>query len=139
MSGFMALARRVGILGEPPPIKLTRKLARRAGLAEPKGAALIAASGVMHFGFGAFCGVLYGLLPFDRRHAHSVGALFGTMVWALSYAGWIPKLGLMPPPSRDRPGRPAAMIAGHLVFGLTMATVLRMRARRHTTSSDRRE
>ena len=50
-------------------------------------------------------------------------ALFGIAVWAVSYAGWVPKLGLMQPPSRDRPGRPTAMILAHLVYGATLGAL----------------
>lgn len=125
MSGFMALARIAGVLGEPPPMKLTRRLARHVGLPEPEGAELIAASAFAHIGFGALTGIVYTALPFRRHHGRRTGAAFGAMVWALSYAGWIPRLGLMRPPSRDRPGRPTAMIAAHIVYGLTMTTVLR--------------
>jgi hypothetical protein len=128
MSIFMALARMVGVLGEPPPMKLTRRLARYVGLPEPEGAELIAASAVAHLGFGAVTGMIYGALPFQRRHARSTGVAFGVMVWALSYAGWIPRFALMRPPSRDRSGRPSAMLAAHVVYGLTMANLLRWRA-----------
>ena len=103
MSSFMAIARMAGILGEPPPLKLTRRLARHIGLPEPEGAELIAASVLAHLGFGALAGVIYAALPFRQRRTRSTGAAFGAMVWALSYAGWIPRLALMRPPSRDRP------------------------------------
>lgn len=128
MSSFMAIAEMAGVLGEPPPVKLTRRLARRIGLPEPEGAELIAASALAHLGFGTLSGVIYAALPFRQRRARSAGAAFGAMVWAVSYAGWIPRLALMQPPSRDRPGRPTAMLAAHIVYGLTLATVLRRRA-----------
>ncbi len=131
MSSCMALARTVGILGEPPPVKLTRRLARHVGLPEPEGAELIAAALLAHLGFGATTGMIYAALPVQRRGAASTGVAFGVLVWALSYAGWIPRLALMRPPSRDRPGRPLAMIAAHMVYGLTMAALLRRRGQAH--------
>jgi hypothetical protein len=124
-----------GVLGEPPPMKLTRRLARRIGLREPKGAELVAASALAHVGFGALAGVMFAALPYRQRRSRPAGAAFGALVWALSYAGWIPKLALMQPPSRDRPGRPTAMIAAHVIYGLTTATVLRSRARRAMSSA----
>lgn len=129
MSSLMALARTTGILGEPPPMKLTRRLARYVGLPEPEGAELVAASALAHLGFGALTGILFGALPLRQRRAPLAGAAFGLGVWALSYAGWIPRLALMRPPSRDRPGRPTAMAAAHVVYGMTMSAVLRSRAR----------
>jgi len=43
----------------------------------------------------------------------------------VNYAGWIPKVGIMPPPSRDRMGRPTSMILAHVVYGATLAAILK--------------
>lgn len=119
MSLVMQTAKALGALGEPPPRRLTRQLLRPLGLAAPRGRALDAAALAAHFGFGATMGALHGLLPAGLRTAPG-GALFGLGVWTTSYAGWLPKLGLMPPPSRDRLGRPTAMIVAHLVYGIAL-------------------
>ena len=52
------------------------------------------------------------------------GILFGTAVWLVSYQGWVPALGIMAPPSRDRPGRPQAMLAAHLLYGAVLGVVV---------------
>ena len=60
--------------------------------------------------------------------AASVGALYATGIWLVSYQGWVPALGIMPPASRDRRGRVATMLAAHWVYGAALgvlATVLR--------------
>jgi NAD(P)-dependent dehydrogenase (short-subunit alcohol dehydrogenase family) len=77
-----------------------------------------------HFGFGASLGLAYGLLP-ERAQTTAGGGLFGLTVWAANYAGWLPEAGLMPEPSRDRPGRSAAMIVAHWVFGRALARTYR--------------
>src|SRR5690606_29575821 len=65
-----------------------------------------------HFGFGAFAGALYGLLP--RRVP---GVLFGPLVWAASYLGWIPLAGILKPATRHPAPRNLLMIAVHIVWG----------------------
>ena len=120
MTGALALAKAAGLLGEPPPHKLTRKILAVVG-PRPKrgGLAHHVATLAAHVGYGVAMGMIYGLLP-RRVSRVPAGAAFGLAVWAGSYMGWIPKLGLMPPPSRDRPGRPTAMILAHLVYGATL-------------------
>ena len=65
-----------------------------------------------HFGFGGLAGALYGLLP--RRFS---GALFGPLVWAASYLGWVPTAGILTPATRHPAERNLLMIAAHLVWG----------------------
>jgi NAD(P)-dependent dehydrogenase (short-subunit alcohol dehydrogenase family) len=124
MSLVMLAGKRVGALGEPPPRRITRRLLAPLGPLRPRGAALNGAALGAHLAFGAAMGLGYGLLPL-RRRSPATGLLFGLGVWAANYAGWLPKGGLMPPPSQDRPGRPTTMIAAHLVFGKVLAATHR--------------
>jgi hypothetical protein len=39
---------------------------------------------------------------------HGIG--FGLIVWATSYLGWIPMLGILPPAPEDQPGRRRIML-----------------------------
>jgi NAD(P)-dependent dehydrogenase (short-subunit alcohol dehydrogenase family) len=119
----MLAEKRLGLLGEPPPRRLTRQL-----LGLPPSDALDAASVAAHFGFGATVGGAFALLP-SRARATGGGALFGLAVWAANYAGWLPAIGLMPPPAKDRPGRPTAMALSHLVYGAVLALSERALAR----------
>jgi len=119
MSLLLLAAKRVGLLGEPPPRRLTRRILSPLGPWAPRGRALDSAATLAHFAFGASMGILFGLVP--GRPSQPRGLLFGLGVWAVSYAGVLPQLGLMPPARRDRPGRPASMILAHLVYGATLA------------------
>lgn len=124
----MTLAKRAGVLGEPPPYKLTRRIFTALGH-RPRGAELHAATAAAHVAYGAAAGMAYAALP-PRLRGRVTGTVFGVALWAVSYMGWIPKVGLMRSPSRDRPGRPTAMILGHVVFGATLDAALRA-AERH--------
>lgn len=69
-----------------------------------------------HFGFGALAGALYGLLP--RRPP---GLLYGPLVWAFSYLGWVPFTGILTPATRHPVERNVLMVAAHLVWGAFFA------------------
>ena len=132
MSCAMYAARRGGLLGEPPPRKITRALLHRVGV-HPSRDDLNIASAAMHLGFGAGVGALYGVLqrrPVAPTAAAGLGVMYGGLVWATSYAGWVPSFDIMARPSRDRPGRPTAMVAAHIVYGTVLAEVVNALLRR---------
>ena len=137
MSGAMFAAQKAGLLGEMPPRKITAAaldaMHIRRTRREEK-----AATALTHFGFGAGCGALFSLLGRrDKPSGRAVleGALFGTAVWAVSYKGWVPALRIMPPPERDRPGRPTSMVIAHWIFGGVLAALLARRSR-HRADTD---
>jgi hypothetical protein len=133
MSGAMLMLQRVGLLGRMPPrLIVDRGLARFGIRHHTSRGTRKALSSAAHIGFGASQGALYALghtLAAKSGRAPTptlaTAVPFALAVWAVSYAGWIPKVGIMPPPSRDRPGRPTSMIVAHLVYGVALATVLR--------------
>jgi hypothetical protein len=47
----------------------------------------------------------------------------GLAVWAVSYQGWIPALGILPKASEDRPARPAVMVTAHVVYGAVLGAL----------------
>lgn len=119
MSGVMLVSKSLGSMGTLPPRKITdatldalkvrrsRKQSRRLAT-------------VAHFAYGVGCGALFA--AFEPRVRPPLapaasGALFGIAVWALSYVGWVPALGIMPPPRRDRPGRQPALVLAHVAYG----------------------
>jgi hypothetical protein len=121
MTAVMLAAQRRGWLGEAPPKKITKAL-----LDPPTGTKRLATA-FTHFGFGAAAGAIYGWVrarpPGPARGALE-GAGFGTAVWAASYAGWVPALGILPPPQDDRPDRQATMLVAHWVFGATLGALV---------------
>jgi len=113
-------------MSEQPPTVVTARALRSAGIQRPAAAAALIAP-VSHLGFGAAGGVLYALV---RRLVPGVpgsvlGVAFGLAVWAVSYRGWIPALGILPQPESDERGRPAVMVAAHVVYGLVLGRLVR--------------
>jgi hypothetical protein len=133
MSGVMLMLQRLGLLGRMPPRLIVDRGLARFGIRRHTSRGTRKALGsVAHVGFGASQGALYALghtlvAKSGRAPTPSLATAvpFALAVWAVSYAGWIPKLGIMRPPSRDRPGRPTSMIVAHLIYGAALATVLR--------------
>jgi uncharacterized membrane protein YagU involved in acid resistance len=107
------------------PRRITDDILRRTGLKddlsqERREQATIAA----HFGYGAAVGAGYALaerlMPLPRGFR---GPTYGMLVWAASYAGWLPAIGTLPPPQHRPGGRNALLIAAHLVWGLATEAV----------------
>lgn len=117
-TGWMKGAQRIGLLGELPPRKIARKALET--VTTPSKPAIELTTALTHLGFGVATGALFGVISkslHTRVPGYVQGAVFGSLVWLTSYAGWVPALDIMPPPHRDRPDRPWVMWLGHLVFG----------------------
>jgi hypothetical protein len=119
MTGWMLAGQVISRHGEQPPKRLVRSVGQRAGRRPCKlGPATVLVSGVADLGFGASCGALF--VGIAGRPSATRGILFALAVWATSYAGWIPALGLMPPPHRDQPGRAWTVMTAHIVYGAVL-------------------
>jgi hypothetical protein len=121
MSVFMLAAERLGWLTEQAPETITRRSVKLATGSRIRGMSLHALTVVLHLGFGAASGALYAA-TIGRSRPGSIasglmGALFATVVWFVSYWGFLPKLGLMPPVSEDERQRPLVMLVAHWLFG----------------------
>jgi len=119
MGAAMFAAKRAGLLGKLPPHKLTQRSLDKLGLRRTNGTDKLT-SVASHLSYGSACGKLYERAVRGRvmpKHPVAEGMIFGTGVWVASYFGWVPKLGLMPPPTRDRADRSLVMFGAHLVFG----------------------
>jgi hypothetical protein len=83
-----------------------------------------------HFGYGALCGAVFGLVaPRHPGAAVGAGVVFGLGVWAGSYLGWLPGVGLRHHPRYDPVARSALMIGAHAVWGGVVGVLLGQRAK----------
>ncbi len=80
------------------------------------------ASMLAHLAYGAATGTLFALA--SSSPGPTKGAGYGVAVWAGSYLGWIPALGLLKPATRHPAERNALMLAAHLVWGATLGATL---------------
>jgi uncharacterized membrane protein YagU involved in acid resistance len=103
-----------------PPRQITTRVAEAAGVADDmsedeKEAAAITA----HFAFGTTTGAVYGLLAprLPRSSPVLSGVGYGLAVWAASYLGLLPAVGLYRSPAREPARRHGLMIAAHVVWG----------------------
>jgi hypothetical protein len=111
----------------PAPQKVVEWAERQAGEPEalhgkPKTAAALGA----HLAYSATTGAAYGLarsaVPgLARMPAPVAGVGFGLLVWAASFEGLLPALGVMPPTTAHPPKRWPAPLMGHSIFGAVTA------------------
>jgi hypothetical protein len=121
MSGLMLAAGRAGLVGRQPPEAIVRRAgALTAG--EPRGRLADVLATAAHLGFGVGTGAAYALLPPPRRPVLR-GVAVAQAVWVVSYAGWVPAFGALPPAHRDRPGRQEVMVAAHVVYGAVLGAL----------------
>lgn len=123
MTAIMTLAQRTGQLGEMPPRLLADTTLNAAGEHHPEAAEERATAAVIHLNIGALGGLLFSLLscranPPAPRIAQ--GTIFGLLIWAIAYLGFMPGVGVMPPAHEDRPNRQITMVVAHVVYGATL-------------------
>ena len=105
-----------------PPEMITSELAHRARVRHHFNKRMVlGATLVSHFGYGAAMGAAYG--PLHKRvplPTVAQGVLFGLVVWAGSYLGLLPLLGISASGDREPLRRNLMMIAAHIVWGASM-------------------
>ena len=105
-----------------PPRIIAMKAAEAVDLRKEMGEEeRTAATLVSHFAYGAVTGALYA--PLKRKiplPPALSGACYGLAVWAGSYLGLLPALGVLQPATRHPVRRTALMIAAHLVWGAAL-------------------
>ena len=110
---------------ELPPELIIKDLARRVHVRHHMNKVqILAATLVSHFGYGAVMGALYS--PLAKKlplPAVLKGAIFGVAVWASSYIGLLPLLGISESAHQEPVRRNLMMIAAHLVWGSAMGLV----------------
>ena len=129
MSALMLGAKRVGITGTLPPELIARDALRAVGQKTPGAEEEHTLAAVAHLGFGAAAGALFAILTERADAVRSTliaapaGMLYASGIWLVSYQGWVPACGIMPPASRDRRGRVATMLAAHWVYGAALGVL----------------
>jgi hypothetical protein len=128
MSLLMLAAKAAGLTGRLPPATITdTAMAKLPSPRQPDRDERDAIAAAVHFGFGTAAGAIFGLTAAGVRRiwlSTALGVLYATVVYAVSDLGWIPALNLMPPATRDRPGRSVTMLVAHWVYGATLGGVL---------------
>lgn len=77
-----------------------------------------------HFGYGSGSGAVYGLLRetlINDVPAPVAGVIFGVAVWAVSFQGWMPALGVQEATTDQPPRKWPAPIMMHMVYGASTA------------------
>lgn len=127
MSVVMQAAHKAGLMDTHPPKEIAEAALDAAGETEHSEDTKDALAVALHFAFGAGAGAAFALLHRRLRlpiPAVLHGVIFGSLVWFVSYKGWAPGLGIMPPPERDQPGRPQTMVLAHWVYGATLGAIV---------------
>lgn len=76
-----------------------------------------------HFGYGTATGAAYPLFRQVFGGLPACGAAYGATLFAVSYAGWLPALDILPLPRDRPPGRNLMLIVSHLVWGATLESL----------------
>jgi uncharacterized membrane protein YagU involved in acid resistance len=109
-----------------PPRQITRRLGRAIDiwhrLSEEERQALSLGA---HFSYGAAAGALYAACVPPRFINGWTGIAYGMTVWAGSYLGLLPGLGILRPATDHPRGRNHLMIAAHLVWGAALGSMLK--------------
>jgi len=88
------------------------------------------AGNVVHYGFGAAMGLLYGVTaPALPLVSVGAGAAFGAAVWLGAHAMVVPALGLARSPLRQPFAKEALEFVLHLAYGVTVGLVHRAAVR----------
>jgi hypothetical protein len=108
-----------------PPIETTKQLHKLLGARTPHGSALYTRGMLMHLAFGAAAGALYGLVA-PRRYREVSGVGYALAVYGVSYFGVLPALSLHEHAIEDDAPRQIANLVAHLVYGTSLAEVMRL-------------
>nr|CAD6437884.1 hypothetical protein REQ54_04331 [Rhizobium sp. Q54] len=86
-----------------------------SGLGTPKGR-LPDRALLLHVAFGSVAGAVYAGFP-----VKIAGGAYGAAVWAASYLGWLPALGLLRAATRHPVRRNLLMLAAHVIWGSALS------------------
>jgi uncharacterized membrane protein YagU involved in acid resistance len=124
MGLVMLAARRLGIVDQLAPEHIVEAGLDAAGADrdERSKQAENAASTVAHLAYGMGNGAVFALVA-PRLPGPQVarGLAFAAALLLVSYEGWVPAARILPPLRAQTPGGRWTLIAGHLVYGTTLA------------------
>ena len=82
-----------------------------------------------HFAYGTANGVLFSLAaPHLPGRGVTKGVLFGLVLLVVSYGGWVPAVGILPPLDEQKRARFATLTLAHLVYGAVLGWAAGVRA-----------
>ena len=86
----------------------------------------------VHLIYGSLWGFLYGILQTRRgRRPMLAGVSHGLIMWAFGPALLVPAMKLMPSPAKTHRAQSAFVVAAHVLYGVTVATMFnRLTSRR---------
>ncbi|MFT3895942.1 MAG: DUF1440 domain-containing protein [Anaerolineales bacterium] len=124
MTGWMLLPKRERY--PLPPREITGVLAKRLGQEdELSDDTLMGVTLFSHFLYGAITGSMYTALeqkiPLNARWK---GSFAGLLVWAGSYLGWLPLVGILKPATQHPWRMNFLMIVAHLIWGVVLGETL---------------
>ncbi|MGI8999404.1 MAG: DUF6789 family protein [Candidatus Limnocylindria bacterium] len=128
MSVVMLVASRLGLTAQLPPGRIAEEAIEAATSRPATRDEEEAVASIAHAAFGVAGGVIFGVIVSSLRRVPSglmagLGAVYATSIWLVSYQGWVPALRIMPPASRDDPGRAITMLVAHWVYGAVLGLV----------------
>ena len=75
-----------------------------------------------HLAYGGFWGAIYALIQSSASVPKLLlGPAHGATVWAIGFAWLVPKMGLILPPSGQRPRTTAMVVGVHVAYGTVVA------------------
>jgi hypothetical protein len=122
MTGLREFTRRAGLLREPPPETITRRLLpgpfRRAERGRNRTRAEL-----LHWSYGATGGAAFAALPEEIRKRPYAGPAYGLGFWLGFEIVIAPLLGLHQAEGERRGRDRLALIADHLLYGLVLSEI----------------
>ncbi len=144
MTLLRMVARRRGLIDKTVSQSMEEWVAKRATNGRDGHPALHhLADQLMHFGYGATLGALYGFaIPNRRSRAPGRGSLFGMGTWLFGSWVLLPLLGAKAPPWRKLGKENATDLLAHVLYGIATGIVgeelALQRGRRATSDAARR-
>jgi hypothetical protein len=107
----------------PPPLEITHRLHLGFGR-RPDPPTVLLKGFALHLAFGTACGALYATFA-PRRFRELTASAYAALLYAGSYRGILPAMRLHPHTGKDDTRRQVANLVAHLVYGVTLAEMLR--------------